>query len=126
MQALRGGQILVNCKAPDMLNMRIDKGGEASVAVKTSDIRIWEILQKACRIWTDTGRRDDIQLAVILKLLAGRRIENGDNISAGVNEIPEVTRFLQRRGNRVGDGALAVLLVPLLAVMAEGTVATVL
>src|ERR1700723_590665 len=63
MQALRRGQILVNGKAPDMLNMRIDKGSEASVAVKTSDIRVREVLQKACRIWTDTGRRDDIQQA---------------------------------------------------------------
>ena len=37
MQALRGGQVLVDGEAPDMLNMRIDEGGEAFVAVQATN-----------------------------------------------------------------------------------------
>src|ERR1700744_5699389 len=130
-QVLSWSQRLVYGEAEHMLDLRVDERRIALVAVQTSDAAartIWirKILQQRCRILTDATGIDDVQVAVILKLLAGCGIEDGDQVSrTTVNKIPKIARLLQRRGNGRDIRILVVLLEPLLAVVEEGSVASV-
>src|SRR6266568_38281 len=109
-----------------MLNIWIDKRREALVTEQTSWAAAWTIgignvLKQRRRNRADPVRGNDIARERLARL----RVVNWNKVATVIHKVAEISGLLQHRRHGGNVRILIILLVPLLAVVAEGLVAAV-